>query len=425
MPIHSLAGRLTSTYAASRSVSARLESMLIGSLARFPWPITVRDWEGHYYTTGGAAPHWCGKPLHFHFTSAAAGRDALARNGLGVLEAFIRGEVDISGNLYVLTHLRDYVDVDLPWWRVLRSLTRDRLFQTISRATTNVRNHYDISQTALETYLDAGYMAYSCAIFERPGHFDAAELTRVGSGEADDFDSLEKAQWRKFKDALDFIAPSSRDTLLDVGCGYGGQLAVALKSYPFEKVVGCTHSSNQLVKGRTMLARFPADRWEINQRDYRQDDRVFSHITSTGMACHVGPRGLTAYVRNIRARITRGGRYVHHVLMTPYSTKPLDAEVGAAFCKRYVWPGFHWFTFGQHVAALEQNGFEVQKAVNLSAHYAKTAAAWYERMMANEQLMRTELGASTFRAWQIYLAGGSGSFLSRKSHIYRVYCVAV
>ena len=83
------------------------------------------------------------------------------------------------------------------------------------------------------------------------------------------------------------------------------------------------------------------------------------------------------------------------------------------------------FAFGQHVAALEQNGFEVQKAVNLSAHYAKTAAAWYERMMANEQLMRTELGASTFRAWQIYLAGGSGSFLSRKSHIYRVYCVAV
>ena len=215
--------------------------------------------------------------------------------GLGVLEAFIRGEVDISGNLYVLTYLRDYVDVDLPWWHVLRSLTRHRLFQTISRAAMNVRSHYDISQTGLETYLDARYMAYSCAMFDRPGHFDAAELTRVGLGEADDFDSLEKAQWRKFKDALDFIAPSSRDTLLDVGCGYGGQLAVALKSYPFEKVVGCTHSSNQLVKGRTMLARFPADRWEINQRDYRQDDRVFSHITSTGMACHVGPRGLVPY----------------------------------------------------------------------------------------------------------------------------------
>ena len=80
-----------------------------------PWPIAVRDWEGHHYATGGAEPHWCGKPLHFHFTSAAAGREVLARNGLGVLEAFIRGEVDISGNLYVLTYLRDYVDVDLPW----------------------------------------------------------------------------------------------------------------------------------------------------------------------------------------------------------------------------------------------------------------------------------------------------------------------
>lgn len=425
MAVGYLSRNFTGTHVAARSLASRLRSMLVGSLGAFPWRIDVCDWEGNRYATGGSEPHWCGKPLELHFRSPAPARDLLALNGLGVLERFLDAELDIRGNLYVLTNLRDYLDVDLRWVRRLRAVIAHASFQTVGRARANVKSHYDIPQRALETYLDAVYMAYSCAIFERPEHFDVGELTRVGEGEPDAFDSLEKAQWRKFKDAVDFIAPRRGETLLDVGCGYGGQLAVALESQPFGKVVGCTHSRNQRITGWKRLSRFPENRWEINECDYREEDRVFDHVTSTGMACHVGPRGLVPYIRNIRARIRRGGRYVHHVLMTPYITKPLDAELGAAFNKKYVWAGFHWFTLGEHIAALERNGFEVQRALNLSPHYAKTVAAWYERMMAREELMTSLLGRATCRAWQIYLAGGSGSFLSRKSHVYRVYCVAV
>lgn len=406
-------------------VAGRLQSLLVESLGAFPWPVVFRDWTGNRYTAGGHAAHWSGQPLEFHFKTERAGRDALALRGLTVLDRFVSGEVDISGNLYLLTYLRDYLDIDLSRWRLLRSVASTSLFQTVSRARVNVKSHYDVPQAALEIYLDRRYMAYSCAIFEQPDRFDVGELTRPGSGAGDTFDSLEKAQWRKFTDAIDFLQPADGDTLLDVGCGYGGQLEVALKSYPFGKVVGFTHSRNQLIAGRSRLAEFPGHRWEINECDYREDHRVYDHVTSTGMACHVGPRGLVPYVRNIRSRIRTGGRYVHHVLMTPYITKPLDAELGAAFNKKYVWPGFHWFTFGEHVAALEQNGFEVRKAVSLGAHYAKTAAAWYERMMARADESQSLLGSQTFRAWQIYLAGGSGSIASRKSHVYRVYCVAV
>ena len=80
------------------------------------------------------------------------------------------------------------------------------------------------------------------------------ELLRIGRGQSDDFDSLEKAQWRKFKDAVDFVSPENGETLLDVGCGYAGQLRVALESNPFGKVVGWTHSHNQVVEGCKGLA---------------------------------------------------------------------------------------------------------------------------------------------------------------------------
>ncbi len=407
------------------STIAQVHEFLARSLSEFPWPIVISDWHDRAYTVGGTCPHWCGKPLAIRFNTERSINDVLSLNGMGVLEGFVRGDVDITGNLYTLSHIRKYLSLDLSSVRLLGALLRNRFFETIERARVNVSNHYDIPQRVLELYLDRKYMSYSCAMFEDPSNFDAQELTTAGQGERDTFDSLEKAQWRKFKDAVEFLDPNRGDTLLDVGCGYGGQLLVALECCPVGKVVGCTHSHNQSVLGRQLLARFDTSKWELNEADYREDDRVFDHVASTGMISHVGPRGLVPYVRHIRRRIRPGGRYVHHALMTTYRRSPLDASPGIAFNKKYVWPGFHWFTLGDHVKALEQNGFHVQRAVNLSAHYAKTTAAWYERFIKNEAVILGLVNRETYRAWQIYLAGSSGSFSSKTLHVYRLYCEAV
>jgi cyclopropane fatty-acyl-phospholipid synthase-like methyltransferase len=111
--------------------------------------------------------------------------------------------------------------------------------------------------------------------------------------------------------------------------------------------------------------------------------------------------------------------------MRTASKIPLDFYLGPAFNKKYVWPGFHWFPLGKHIRALEQNGFEIARLSNLSPSYHKTTAAWYERMMAQQEVMKRHLGEATFRAWQIYLAGASGALGNQGLHVYRVYCVAV
>jgi cyclopropane-fatty-acyl-phospholipid synthase len=198
-----------------------------------------------------------------------------------------------------------------------------------------------------------------------------------------------------------------------------------VETYPGAKAVGWTHSSNQVQVGRAKLAAYDPSRWEVHEGDYRQETRVFDHVTSTGMISHVGPRGLEPYVRDIRGRIRKGGRYLHHSLMTPYWDRPLDAAVGVAFNKKYVWPGFHWFTLGQHVQALEENGFEVERLTNLSMHYGKTTAAWFERMMAHGERFREIAGEQTYRAWQVYLGPLSTGFRNGQLHVYRLYCKAV
>ena len=408
----------------------RLKDFTQNLLSEFPYEIIFKDWVGNEYSVGLGKKHWRNEPLRVHIKTEYAAKDLLSLNAVRFLERFLGKEVDMEGNLYLLQLIRYHAKMEsLSLWdttfSMLSNLSKTFLFQDVSRATKNVKSHYDIPQETLNIYLDRIYMSYSCGMFENTEYLDAKELTRIGKGKEDKFDSLEKAQWRKFKDAIDFINPSKGETLLDIGCGYGGQLIVALENYPLGKAVGWTSSRNQVIEGRKWLSKFDKSTWELNEGDYRLDKRVFDHVISIGMISHVGPRGLIPYVKNVRKRIKKGGRYIHHAIMCPYKKIPLDTEVGVIWSKKYVWPGFHWFTIGEHVKALEENGFEVLKVVNLSDHYEKTTAAWYERFMANKDITRKSLGEPTFRAWQIYLSGMSSGFGAHDIQVYRVYCKAV
>jgi cyclopropane-fatty-acyl-phospholipid synthase len=408
------------------SASVRLMEQLESTFGEFPFLVHIKDSRGQEFEFGKGAQHWREESLKVHLKSVKAEKAMVRLDGLQFLELFRTGQIDLFGNLYLLVELKKHLGLTLSLPQLLRQVISAKLFQfqNLSRARKNVKTHYDIPQEVINFYLDRVYMSYSCAMFEDPHHLDMQAMTLPGNGKSDTHDSLEKAQWRKYRDAVDFLEASPGETLLDVGCGYGGQLDVALENDTFRKVVGWTLSKNQAREGQKLLFQHARERWELNEGDYREDDRIFDHITSTGMISHVGPRGLVPYVRNIRSRIRRGGRYVHHAIMTRHLSSSLDAEVGVAFNKQYVWPGFHWFTIGQHVCALEQNGFTIHKAVNLAPHYAKTVAAWYERMMAKANEMKEHMGESGFRAWQVYLSGGSQSLLNGSAHVYRVYCQA-
>jgi hypothetical protein len=191
----------------------RLHARLVSTFEEFPYLVRVRDWNGYEFEFGGRKTHWSRQPLYIHIKTAAAGRDASALNGLGFLERFRNGEVDLTGNLYVLSELRDYSNLTLSLGQLVGQVLKARMlqFQDQARARKNVKTHYDIPQEAINVYLDDVYKAYSCAMFEDPSDFDVQAMTTPGRGEADDYDSLEKAQWRKFRDAVDLPGPGRRE----------------------------------------------------------------------------------------------------------------------------------------------------------------------------------------------------------------------
>ena len=52
-------------------------------------------------------------------------------------------------------------------------------------------------------------------------------------------------------------------------------------------------------------------------------------------------------------------------MMRPWTGKPLESFVGAAFNMEYVWPGFDWDTYGEWIRVLEENGFHIMESINL------------------------------------------------------------
>ena len=264
-------------------------------------------------------------------------------------------------------------------------------------------------------------------MFEEPERLERDALLRAGAGAADDFDSLEKAQWRKFKDAIDWVAPAAGDTR----ARHRLRLRRAASRRARRALVRRGSSAGRTRRTRCARAR-SCSRTSIPRASScargttAATTAIYDHVLSTGMISHVGPRGLVPYVRAVRRRIRRGGRYLHHALMTPHTPLPLDFYPGTAFHKRWVWPGYHWFTFGSHVRALERNGFEVHRAVNLSLALRQDHGGLVRAHDGAARRRRRRCSASRPSA-----PGGStwpappGNFRNKGIHVYRLYCEAV
>ena len=96
--------------------------MLAGALTRFPWPVVISGREGRSYAIGGRREHWCGQPLAIRFNTDEALNAVLSLDGMRVLEGFVRGDIEMNGNLYALGYLGDYLDIGMSKARLLAFL---------------------------------------------------------------------------------------------------------------------------------------------------------------------------------------------------------------------------------------------------------------------------------------------------------------
>lgn len=323
-----------------------------------------------------------------------AGLRALAAPAMGRLaRAYVNNDVDFTGGARrVLGIAETMVGTVAHGSSTLRS--RLRLWRRQLRSNqSNIRHHYDVSNTFYRLWLDER-MVYSCAYFKH------------------DNDTLEAAQVHKLDHICRKLRLKPGDTLLDIGCGWGGLVFHAAEHYGV-RATGITLSQNQFDHVRDQArARGLEHQVRVRLIDYQDlpEDELFDKISSVGMFEHVGVARFARYFGKIYRLLKPGGFVLNHgITHNALGVQELGSGMGE-FIDDYVFPGGELAHAATVQRSMAEAGLEVIDAEALREHYARTLWHWTERLEANAAAARAEVGEERYRVWRIYMAGSAHAF---------------
>ncbi|OBI08650.1 cyclopropane-fatty-acyl-phospholipid synthase [Mycolicibacter heraklionensis] len=272
----------------------------------------------------------------------------------------------------------------LPRWRRIA----EGLRHSKSRDAEAIHHHYDVSNAFYEWVLGPS-MTYTCAVYP------SADAT------------LEQAQENKYRLVFDKLRLCPGDTLLDVGCGWGGMVRYAARHGV--RAIGATLSAEQARWAQRAIAEAGlSDRAEVRHCDYRDvGESGFDAVSSIGMTEHIGVTNYPAYFGFLKSKLRRGGLLLNHCITR--ADNKASATAGD-FIDRYVFPDAELAGSGRVVSEIQDAGLEVLHTENLRNHYELTLRDWCANLVAHWDEAVAEVGLATAKVWGLYMAGSRLGF---------------
>jgi len=278
-----------------------------------------------------------------------------------------------------------------PFHRVVHFLRRN----TRSGSRRNISEHYDLGNDFYQLFLD-DTMAYSCAIFERPGA------------------SLREASEAKFERICQKLRLVPEDHLLEIGTGWGGFAIHAARRYGC-RVTTPTISQEQCSLARErVVAEGLSDRVEVLLKDYRDLDGAYDKLVSIEMIEAVSDEYLDGFFAQCSRLLGPQG------LMVLQSITIADKEFErhrreVDFIKRYVFPGSCipsvTVMLQSMTRACDLRLFDLE---DISRHYVMTLQRWRQAFWERIDTVREQGFPERFiRMWDFYLAYCEGGFAER------------
>lgn len=356
--------------------------------------ITLPD--GRRLRFGGAEP---GPAASMTVHSYKFGWRLMKAGDIGIAESYLRNEwdtPDLTQFLYIFCINHDLIAPMFEQRSALRVLQTIQHFlrrNTRSQARRNIYAHYDIGNTFYKSWLDSS-MTYSSALFE------------------DGTNDLTAAQQNKYRRLAEAINLQTDQTVLEIGCGWGGFAEFAAKTYGV-KVVGLTISQEQRDFAQKRI--FEAglnERVEIRFQDYRDERGQYDRIASIEMIEAVGEAFWPKYFSQLRDRLLPGGLAgIQAITIRDSMFQSYRREVD--FIQRYVFPGGMLPSPAVLKSLGERFGIPVIRERIFGQDYARTLATWRDNFrQAWPNLKPLGFDERFRRLWEYYLAYCEAGFLS-------------
>ena len=319
------------------------------------------------------------------------------------------GESYMNGSLVVEEgRIHDFLklifantEVDIDHWvmkllKVVRAISNKLTTSNyISKSKRNVAHHYDLSDKLYELFLDPDRQ-YSCAYFNSPN------------------DTLEQAQINKKELISKKLLLEENQSVLDIGCGWGGMAAHIYKKSN-ANVVGVTLSEEQIAYAQQRKIREKLEKVEYRLQDYRNVNEKYDRIVSVGMFEHVGTAHYQEFFNKVYDLLNDSGVALIHTigrLNEPGNTDP--------WIDKYIFPGGYIPSLSEIMPAIERSGLIISDIEVLRLHYAKTLSHWFQNFKNSKDEVLKLYDERFIRMWEAYLNLSELSFLKGDNVIFQL-----
>ncbi|WP_178862160.1 SAM-dependent methyltransferase [Thiomicrorhabdus cannonii] len=327
------------------------------------------------------------------------------RGELGFAQAYYEGALE-TPSLYQLMHLaydnRHLFESLLGgrWLTFLERWQHRRRHNSVSNSRRNIAFHYDLGNAFYRLWLDPS-MTYSSALF------------------SDTHTDLGSAQRAKYQRILAQLQLKGGERLLEIGCGWGGFMELALQQQA--EIKGLTLSVEQKSYAQQRLQQSAdAARFEVALQDYRHETGSYDHIVSIEMFEAVGKEYWQVYFEQIQRLLKPGGKAVLQVI-TIDEAHAQRYQNSVDFIQTYIFPGGLLPSLTQLRELGHNAGLQMTDSFAFGQDYARTCQLWKHRFnQEHEQLERLGYDRAFQRLWNYYLDYCSVGFETGHINVHQV-----
>ena len=328
---------------------------------------------------------------------------AITRGDIGLAEGYFENHWSTSNlldlmeffslNVDYITEISDGKNV----FKIFTYIYHLRNKNSISGSKKNILAHYDLGNNFYQKWLDST-MTYSSAFFDNKKM------------------SLAEAQENKYQRIIDKLELKPGQSILEIGCGWGGFIEYASKKG--FNVKGITISDEQHKFATERLSTIENSP-EVVLKDYRLIEGKFDAIVSIEMFEAVGKEYWNSYFSKVRELLNKNGKALIQTITIDDAL--FDKYVKTTdFIQTYIFPGGLMASDRVFKSIADQFKLETLNTKSFAHDYARTLEAWFHQFNANwEDISKLGFNERFKKLWDFYLAYCRGGFISTRINVSR------